>query len=253
MIDINELEVGSIETIMGSVVELVLDDDDGEDELDGFTLEDDTGETFVDGEEDLDVSEGDELTVVGELLEDDGELVFEALKITDESGEVLLNPFGTSGARPTDDILDGTNDRDRLSGGAGRDYLNGRAGRDILIGGSHGDILIGGRGGDILRGGNGSDQFVYESIQDRGDRIVDFDVAEDVLVIEDVFEDDDQFEDMSIGSLDDVDDFVRVSQRSAGAVIKVDADGSGSGFSRLAMLRGVDAASLSVSNFAFDD
>ncbi len=72
------------------------------------------------------------------------------------------------------DRLVGNSGNDKLLGNDGRDVLLGGTGNDRLVGGDGNDILNGGRGADILKGGNGRDRFQYDRIQDRGDRILDF-------------------------------------------------------------------------------
>ncbi|AMW34668.1 hypothetical protein AY555_05160 [Haematospirillum jordaniae] len=58
--------------------------------------------------------------------------------------------------------------------GAGDDHLIGNAQANILSAGSGDDHLNGGVGEDVLIGGEGKDIFVYNSIDDSGDVIVDF-------------------------------------------------------------------------------
>ncbi|ERN43024.1 putative extracellular nuclease [Rubidibacter lacunae KORDI 51-2] len=53
------------------------------------------------------------------------------------------------------DVIFGGRGNDIVDGGAGRDRLFGRGGNDILLGGPGNDILIGGRGEDVLNGGEG--------------------------------------------------------------------------------------------------
>jgi Ca2+-binding RTX toxin-like protein len=63
---------------------------------------------------------------------------------------------------------------DTLLGSTGNDILNGGVGSDRAVGGVGNDILIGGLGRDILTGGVGRDRFVYNSRNERGDRINNF-------------------------------------------------------------------------------
>ena len=75
----------------------------------------------------------------------------------------------------------------------GIDYLTGVEGLiagsadDILIGNQQSNLLQGGLGADILTGGSGKDSFVYTSLRDSffqlQDRIIDFTVAEDTLLL----------------------------------------------------------------------
>jgi len=77
----------------------------------------------------------------------------------------------------------GTSGKDRLIGTDGSDIITGLEGADTLIGGAGDDILVGGLDGDRLTGGKGSDLFVYNSFDDRADRITDFNINEDKLVL----------------------------------------------------------------------
>ncbi|MBD2531947.1 DUF4347 domain-containing protein [Nostoc flagelliforme FACHB-838] len=91
-----------------------------------------------------------------------------------------------------DDILVGDAGNDSLIGGAGNDILFTDAGNDRLIGGAGDDILFrGSKNGDsaqsILTGSSGNDQFIYQTFGFFGDKITDFNQAEDKLVLTDVF------------------------------------------------------------------
>jgi len=82
------------------------------------------------------------------------------------------------------DYLSGGLGNDRLFGGDGNDVLFGGLGNDMLNGGSGKDILFGGLGDDILTGGAGADVFHFGRA-DGSDRITDFDVAADRIVLDD--------------------------------------------------------------------
>jgi hypothetical protein len=58
---------------------------------------------------------------------------------------------------PTDDVLNGGAENDRLYGRNGNDTLNGLGGIDHLDGGANDDTLHGGNGNDTLVGGGGND------------------------------------------------------------------------------------------------
>jgi VCBS repeat-containing protein len=82
------------------------------------------------------------------------------------------------------DMLSGDNGNDSLFGGSGNDMLFGGNGNDLLDGGAGRDDLHGGNGNDRMSGGEGADSFWFA----RGggnDTILDFDVAEDRLVLAD--------------------------------------------------------------------
>ncbi|MBR8828957.1 MAG: FG-GAP repeat protein [Gomphosphaeria aponina SAG 52.96 = DSM 107014] len=86
------------------------------------------------------------------------------------------------------DLLQGGGEDDTLKGGGGTDQLEGDEGRDLLLGGNKKDILVGGDdrdrligGGakDILTGGAGAaDEFVWNTPEEGGDMIKDFDPSE---------------------------------------------------------------------------
>lgn len=80
------------------------------------------------------------------------------------------------------DRLVGNRGDDSLMGGEGRDKLIGGAGDDTLVGGAHKDKLTGGTGNDILSGGGGRDRFIFNANAD-ADRITDFKIARDLIVI----------------------------------------------------------------------
>lgn len=59
--------------------------------------------------------------------------------------------------------------------------FTGTAGRDGIVGSAGDDILIGGLGADTLTGGAGSNVFVYRTLLDAGDLIMDFVPGKDLL------------------------------------------------------------------------
>lgn len=88
--------------------------------------------------------------------------------------------FGGSGAATGDtfagfEIVQGSlRGIDVLRGDEAGNMLFGNGGRDQLSGMGGNDRLIGGAGRDALRGGLGDDVFVFTSLSERGDRILDF-------------------------------------------------------------------------------
>jgi serralysin len=91
-----------------------------------------------------------------------------------------------------DDLIYGDSGNDFLWGGAGNDNVAGGAGRDALLGGDGDDRLNGGTGLDILVGGAGNDSFVFDvaAISTNADKISDFTVSEDkILLSHDIFAD----------------------------------------------------------------
>jgi Ca2+-binding RTX toxin-like protein len=77
--------------------------------------------------------------------------------------------------------LTGSNQGDRLTGSGGNNVLRGLDGNDTISGGGGADVLIGGLGADVLTGGDGNDRFVFQSILDGSDIIVDFKSGNDKL------------------------------------------------------------------------
>ncbi|MFT6574507.1 MAG: hypothetical protein ACJA16_002699 [Akkermansiaceae bacterium] len=65
--------------------------------------------------------------------------------------------------------------------GAQAHIIRGGHGDDTLSGGPLDDILSGGPGDDRLGGGAGSDQFVFGAVDSGTDRIVDFEMAADII------------------------------------------------------------------------
>lgn len=91
------------------------------------------------------------------------------------------------------DVINGTDDDDRLAGtagndtimaGAGDDLIEGGPGDDKLYGGDGDDVLIGGTGFDRLFGGPGADQFVIDILTQEPDEVMDFKPEEgDTIVL----------------------------------------------------------------------
>lgn len=148
-------------------------------------------------------------------------------------------------------IINGNSANNIIDGGAGDDHLFGFAGADTFIGGDSSDWLVGGQGNDILTGGNGNDFFVYNAITDAGDRITDFTVGSDKIVLTEVVNSSGF---RSFNPL--VDGFFSVrSVGSSMAAIMIDPDGAaGSSFKSapFLLLNNVSATTLnSSSNFVF--
>ncbi|MBE9174179.1 cadherin-like domain-containing protein, partial [Synechocystis salina LEGE 06155] len=86
-----------------------------------------------------------------------------------------------------DDLILGLGGNDILFGNGGDDTLHGGEGNDILFGDFGDDVLIGGLGADRLRGGWGRDKFLYNSLNEAGDSILDFNRSQDQLVLTGLF------------------------------------------------------------------
>ena len=147
-----------------------------------------------------------------------------------------------------DDKMDGGAGRDRMHGGEGADELTGGGGRDIMKGGLGDDLLNGGAGRDRLQGGEGTDIFVYDSMKDRGDLIIDFETAVDLLdlsgVLSEIGYSNSTFDEL-------LGDVIVLGQSKRGTKVGIDADGlAGEARPRtLAALKGVNADELTSSNF----
>ncbi|MBH8578184.1 DUF4347 domain-containing protein [Nostocaceae cyanobacterium CENA369] len=61
--------------------------------------------------------------------------------------------------------------------------INGSGSRDPLVGTAGSDRIVGGTGSKTITGGAGNDEFVYTSIKEVGQRITDFIVGEDKIVL----------------------------------------------------------------------
>lgn len=104
---------------------------------------------------------------------------------------------------PGDDMLNATEEADRVDALGGHDEILGRDGDDVLDGGDGNDELFGGDGDDILDGGAGNDTldgrggddeltggagrdyfFYYARVDNGADTITDFDGAEDTILLD---------------------------------------------------------------------
>jgi glucose/arabinose dehydrogenase len=84
------------------------------------------------------------------------------------------------------DVLQGDAGNDVLSGGNGQDSEYGGAGNDRVSGGAGDDLISGGLGLDALTGNAGADRFLFNStlVASNADRIADYQVGVDVIVVE---------------------------------------------------------------------
>jgi Ca2+-binding RTX toxin-like protein len=142
------------------------------------------------------------------------------------------------------DFLQGFNGNDRLIGQNDNDFLVGGLGTDVLDGGNGQDILVGGQGADYLKGGQDRDQFVFRTLEDRGDRIKDF-ARQDVIVLAEIFDTG------KYGSAKPIDKYLRIEQMGSNTVIRIDSDGDAGSkpFQVLATLTNTNANVLSNSSF----
>lgn len=95
------------------------------------------------------------------------------------TAEVIYGGAGSdtiSGQGGADTIYGGSG-ADSIAGGSGGDLIYGGSGNDVVTGDNNADTIQGGYGADTLTGGAGggvADVFLFRSLADTGDRIVDF-------------------------------------------------------------------------------
>lgn len=221
IVKVNELARGAVQTVSGEIVRIADEDE--------FVLSDGTRRIRVDAnlanDRRLQISQGETVTVIGRLDDDDFEL--QARRITKANGDTVLDRLKSSAASAGDDVLVGGKSGDRLNGGQGNDVLVGKFGKDTLIGGS------------------GRDRFVYESVQDRGDRITDFSAPADVIDLSQIFAG------AAYGSSQPFADYIKLQQIGSRTVVRIDADGDtgNQGFKQLVVLNNTSTAALSTNNF----
>lgn len=115
--------------------------------------------------------------------------------ITGSSGDNYLFGLGGSdtliGGDGNDGLYGGSYgdlSGDKLDGGNGDDFLQGANGADTLTGGAGNDRIYSSGGADIITGGLGFDRFVFQATTDSNaasiDQILDFNGAEDLIVLE---------------------------------------------------------------------
>jgi Ca2+-binding RTX toxin-like protein len=165
------------------------------------------------------------------------------------SGETLTGTsddnvlIGLDGA----DTIDAGDGADDAHGGDGADTLNGEDGDDLLHGGDGDDLLYGGDGLDTLFGGADADTFAFEAASAFNDQDVvrDFSSGDsDVIDIEDVLDG------YYTHGVDDITDFVQITDDGTDSTLAIDQDGTanGSNFVAVATILGAtgltDEASL---------
>lgn len=148
------------------------------------------------------------------------------------TGSNNINGTGNASAN----ILTGNSGNNVLSGMNGDDILFGLGGNDSLSGGNGNDTLAGGAGTDTLTGGANADVFVF-GVDSYGsiDIVTDFSTAQgDALDIRDLL---DGFE----FGVDDITEWVRITNSGSNSVVEVDRDGAGAayGWAQVATLNGV--------------
>jgi 2',3'-cyclic-nucleotide 2'-phosphodiesterase (5'-nucleotidase family) len=131
-----------------------------------------------------------------------------------------------------------------------RNLINGTPGRDTLIGTAAVDRITGGFGGDLITGGAGADEFVYLSSRDAGDRITDFTVGQDRIVLTQLLDS------LVVGGYSGnaiADGYIRVVAQGSNAIVQLDQDGIGTAasFRSFITLENVAASTVTASSFVF--
>jgi Ca2+-binding RTX toxin-like protein len=143
----------------------------------------------------------------------------------------------------TGDGSDTLTNIENVTGSANNDTLNGNSGVNVLTGGAGNDTLYGGGGADTLIGGTGLDTFLFKAAtaMSASVTIQDFNTAEnDRIDISDVLH----------GHYDPltnaIADFVQLTTSGSDTLLKVDLDGTGSGFTptQIATIHGVTGLDL---------
>jgi Ca2+-binding RTX toxin-like protein len=164
----------------------------------------------------------------------DGGAGFDTLSYLTSDMRVTVNlSAGTATAVGSDlvrnfEAVMGSQLDDSITGSGAADQLEGNAGSDVLIGGGGDDVLIGDRGNDTMTGGTGKDTFVF-SAGDGNDTITDFapGAGADRLAI--------------YGYAT----YQSLVKEGSDTLVVLDANNS-------ILLKGIDPASLTPSNFFFD-
>ncbi|GGC12757.1 hypothetical protein GCM10011494_34490 [Novosphingobium endophyticum] len=150
------------------------------------------------------------------------------------SAEVLIG-FGG------DDSIDAGAGDDQAHGGAGADTLTGGDGSDLLHGGIGDDLLYGEDGLDTLFGGSGADTFFFEAASafNNTDVVSDFSTNDsDVIDIADVLDG------YYTAGVDDITDFVQITDDGTDSSLAIDQDGTANGTNFVAVASILGATGL---------
>lgn len=111
-----------------------------------------------------------------------------------------------------------------LNGNDGDDILFGDGGNDTLNGGDDNDVLVGGIGNDILDGGAGLDRLFYREVgtanQDTINNYNGTGASKDVIDLSALL-------DAAFGPSSNIDNFIKVTDTGANAVVQIDTTGTG--------------------------
>ncbi|MBH8573993.1 hypothetical protein I8752_13365 [Nostocaceae cyanobacterium CENA369] len=127
-------------------------------------------------------------------------------------------------------------------GTKGNDTLIGDNGNNILLGGYGNDTLIGGNGKDVLIGGPGNETFLYRSLSEKGDLIVGFDSAKEVIDLSRIFDT------LGLVSANPFKDYIQLGQVGSNTIVKIDISGDND-FESFLTLKNVKVSSLDSGNF----
>jgi hypothetical protein len=95
-----------------------------------------------------------------------------------------------------------------------------------------------------MNGGLGRDTFVYNDVEERGDRINGFVVNDDVIDLSKILGT------KAVGNPNAFQTFVKLTQRGTSTIVAVDNNGSAAGgLTTLAVMQGVTASTLTANNF----
>jgi hypothetical protein len=106
--------------------------------------------------------------------------------VEDDNADGITDFQSSTTTTILDNVFVGTRGKDVFTGTVADDFMTGDRGNDTLTGLDGDDELTGGRGVDRMTGGEGADKFIYTNFQEgegRGDRIQDFDVEDDMIVV----------------------------------------------------------------------
>ena len=159
------------DTVGGGIGNDSLYGGDGTDKLDGGEGDDvltgGDGDDLLEGGKGKDTASyadaGSAVTVTLAKIRVDGHV--QAAQDTEGAGTDTLIHIENLEGSDFDDTLTGNGGANRVAGGDGDDSIN--AGRGS-------DTLVGGLGEDTLQGGGGRDKFLYQSVDECGDHVLDF-------------------------------------------------------------------------------
>lgn len=151
--------------------------------------------------------------------------------------------------------VSGTEGHDTVRGGDNNDSIKGRGGDDVMFGGKGddylegndgNDFLYGGLGKDTLKGSAGIDTFVFQSVEEAGDTIIDF-KADEKIDVSAIFQNNQNVTNQNALS----NGYITLTQNGANVDVYVDTDGSsGSGAKvLLATLLSVNASNIKETHF----